>query len=88
MLIMALTVHIVSNGPGNGAIMSLEMFVQVTGQTDGPEEIDLIEDELDRLRAEVLVELPEDDSDAALEDLQEQLDDLWLDEPPDIWTES
>lgn len=88
LLVMALTIHTVSNGPGPASIMSLETFVRVTAQTDGPEEMDLIEDELDRLRAELLVELPEDDSDAALEDLQEQLDELWLDEPPDIWTES
>ena len=88
LLVMVWTFHVVSNGNGPPSIMSLEMFVQVTGQTDGPEEMDLIEDELDRLRAEMLVELPEDDSDAALEDLQEQLDELWLDGPPDIWAES
>ncbi|MHC4562345.1 MAG: hypothetical protein ACYS8X_06175 [Planctomycetota bacterium] len=76
---------IVGTGVDADSIWPLEAIIAAADEADAPDVMDLIQDEMDALQAELLVELPDEGhEELELDDLQREIDEFWLDEPADI----
>jgi len=86
LLVMSWTVHVVSNG-GQAAPL-VNVYVQAAAELETIDELDILQDELDRLQADLIVAPALHDSGRfEMESLEEQFNNLYLFEPVDAWTE-
>ena len=84
LLIMTWTLHVVSNGDD----LSLpNVYVLATADLDTVDELDIFQDELDSIQADLAAEDWGNNDDHDFDDLEEQLEDFLFFEPVDIWTE-
>ena len=84
LLIMTWTLHVVDSGN----IPSLpDIYVVATADLDMVDELNIFQDELDSLQADLAAEDWGNNDDHDLDDLEEQLEDFLFFEPVDIWTE-
>jgi len=87
LLLVTWTVHMVANGAGSAGLV--EIYTQAAAEVRTIDEIDVLQDELNYMQADIIADVLDDPHEQLeIDDLQLQLNDYDLYDPMETWTGS